>query len=147
METGPDIAPLSVGDWTMSLLCLILPRGSPRIFEFLPTSSNTLMTAAHRVFKTLYGQYPFVCTKTRNFLSNVLCRWCVNCKEYSTVNTELKGRLLKVTAHSTSTYTEGIRTQTELSSYLYAASFASLNDEIITINVPLIWKAREIIFF
>ncbi len=104
MKTGPDIAPLSVEDWTMSLLCLILPRGSPRIFEFLPTSSNTLMTAAHRVFKTLYGQYPFVCTKTRNFLSNVLCRWCVNCKEYSTVNTELKGRLLKVTVHSTSTY-------------------------------------------
>ncbi len=26
--------------------------------------------------------------------------------------------------------TEGIRTQTELSSYLYAASFASLHDEI-----------------
>jgi hypothetical protein len=26
--------------------------------------------------------------------------------------------------------TEGIRTQTELSSYLYAASFASLNDEM-----------------
>jgi hypothetical protein len=27
-------------------------------------------------------------------------------------------------------YTEGIRTQTELSSYLHAASFASLNDEM-----------------